>query len=109
MSGAPARRKSVVEESVKLFVSPASFTSFGPWMLLQHFEAKHEVVNVQVLDDTARESFASNFSPLIPSVRHDCARIWLALHHSPLPYQSMSPSVNGSWWCCRLLLPAADV
>ncbi len=38
-------------------------------MLLQHFDAKHEVVNVQVLDDYSRETFASNFSPLIPSVR----------------------------------------
>ena len=64
-----ARRRSVSEESVKLFVSPASFTSFGPWMLLQHFEAKHEVVNVQVVDDTTREAFAADFSPLIPSVR----------------------------------------
>ena len=59
---------------MKLFVSPASFTSFGPWMLLQHFDAKHEVVNVQVLDDYSRETFASNFSPLIPSVRTICRK-----------------------------------
>jgi hypothetical protein len=40
-------------------------------MLLQHFEAKHEVVNVQVVDDTTREAFAADFSPLIPSVREE--------------------------------------
>jgi hypothetical protein len=67
---------------VKLFVSPASFTSFGPWMLLQHFGAKHDVVNVQTLDDAAREVFAPHFSPLVPSV---CARVPMCVHPSHVP------------------------
>ena len=53
----------------KLFVSPASFPSFGLWMLLQHFKVRHDVVNVQILDDASRDAFATHYSPLIPSVR----------------------------------------
>jgi hypothetical protein len=93
---------------VKLFVSPASFTSFGPWMLLQHFEAKHEVVNVQVVDDTTREAFASDFSPLIPSVSASavcvCRRplaLALALPFPcpalRCPFPALASLCRGSW------------
>jgi hypothetical protein len=63
-------KQSVTEGAMpKLFVSPASFPTFGVWILLQHFKVSHDVINVQVLDESARTAFASHYSPLIPSVR----------------------------------------